>query len=281
MAEVADIATPDTKPVKPGWNYRSMFWWLVVIAYGVANIFLHQEVNPLAARLIDVMGLSQFLWTTRILTLAGALLILFLRWDFLRKAGRLKRVLILIPLGVVLDLSLIIYSSDRVHYPQYALLTWIAYYATGEALPAALLSFLFGYVDEAHQHWMIYANDPIAYFDWNDIVLNLLGVIAALVVLPEGTIRRVPKRNLFAAIVLWIVAMSLLVFLLNPDPVLMRAHSNNSFWLTSNIKTHYHVLNALEGTILLGLCWIITIGYYWPDRARNRAHEEACLIQTR
>jgi hypothetical protein len=71
----------------------------------------------------------------------------------------------------------------------------------------------------------------------------------------------VSKRNIAAAAMVWISLMILLVFLFHPDPVLMRAQESNSFWLTSNIKTHYHVLNALEGSILLGVAWIVTIGF--------------------
>ena len=269
MTTVADSVKPEVKAAKRGWNYRSALWWLVVIAYGIANIFLHKQVNLVAARLIDLMGLSQFMWTTRILILAGALVILFFRRNFLRNPARLKRVLIFISLGVVFDLSFVIYASERVHYPQYALLTWIAYHAIGKPLPAALLSFLFGYLDEAHQHWIIYANDPTAYFDWNDNFLNLLGAVSTLLLLPEGIIRRVARRKIFAAIGIWVLAMSLLILLFNPDAPLMRDHHSNSFWLTSGIQTHYHVLNALEGTILLGVAWIIIIGYYWPDKSHE------------
>jgi hypothetical protein len=64
--------------------------------------------------------------------------------------------------------------------------------------------------------------------------------------------------------------MRLLVFLLNPDAMLMRSHQDTSFWLTSNIRTHYHVLNALEGSILLGIMWILVFGYYWPSRQKLR-----------
>jgi hypothetical protein len=258
MPEVAVAAAPETRRVAA----HSALWWLVVIAYAVANIFMHEQVNRLAEVLIQIMGLWPFFWMTRILVVLGAAVILFCRRDFIREPGRLKPVLVFIVIGVVLDLSLVIYASERVHYPQYALLTWLAYRATGQPVPAALLSFLVGYVDEAHQHWMIYANDPIAYFDWNDNVLNLLGAVSALVLLPGGGTRKIPYRKVLAAGVLWTAAMSLLIFLFRPDPVLMRAHTDPSFWLTSNIKTHYHVLNALEGTLLLGFSWIVTFGYY-------------------
>lgn len=244
-------------------------WWLFVTAFGVGNILLHEQANDLARQLVRAMGLSLFLWSTRLLALAGAITILFfLRRGFLSNPDRLKKLLIFIPFALTLDLSLIVYPSERIHYLQYGLLTLIAYKAIGKALPAALTAFVFGYLDEAHQYWFIYAHDPTVYFDWNDIVLNLLAAIIALVfLLPEAEpVRKIPKRNVFAALVVWILADSLLVFLLNPDQYLLGNESRNSFWITSGINTHYHVLNAWEGTIILGIILIITLRYYWPDQ---------------
>ena len=117
----------------------------------------------------------------------------------------------------------------------------------------------------------LYANDPIAYFDWNDVVLNLLAALGGLVLLPQENVRKVPTKRILAAAGAWTLGMSLLVFLLNPDPYLMRSQKTDSFWLVSSVKTHYHVLTATEGTILLGVVWIVTAGLYWPDRSRAPA----------
>jgi hypothetical protein len=269
MAVVAEAGKPDVKRERPEKRYRLAFWWVMVIAYSAVNILAHEQVNDFAKWLIQVMGLSPFFWSTRILTVAGVLVILFCRRHFLRQRERLKAVVLFIVIGLALDMSLVIFASERVHYPQYALLTWIAYPAIGKPLPAALLSFLVGYVDEAHQHWIIYAKDQTAYFDWNDNVLNLLGAVSTLVLLPEGSIRKSSKRSILAATVIWIATMVLLVWIFKPDAALMRAHHSSSFWLTSGVNTHYHVLNALEGTILLGVSWIVIIGYYLPADAQG------------
>jgi hypothetical protein len=260
MPDVADVIKADAVPRQR--NLRSVIWWLAAIVYSFVNILFHEQVNQIFEWLARVMGISLFLWSMRLSAVAGATMVLAFRRKFLKEPGTLKSVLIFVPLGMALDLSLVIYPSERIHYPQYAILTWIAYKATGAPVPAALFSFVVGYVDEGYQHWVLYAKESIAYFDWNDIVLNLLGVLSALVLLPRGTTGKVRHRKMVEAAIFWTLLMGLLVFLLNPDPVLMRAHKDISFWLTSNVKTHYHVLNTLEGTILLGIMWIITIGYF-------------------
>jgi hypothetical protein len=258
--------------LKPASNYRPYLWWVAALAWGVANILFHKQANDVARRLVVVMGLQVFLWSTRAAFLGGAVFVLVFRRNFYRDSQIFKRLLIFVPLAAALDLCLVIYPSERIHYPQYAVLTWLAYKATGQAFPAALMSFIFGYVDEANQHWMLYANDPTAYFDWNDIVLNLIAALAGLVLLPQAArvsnLSNLPTRTIAAAAAAWALGISLLVFLLNPDPYLMRNQKGDSFWRKSGVETHYHVLTASEGAILLGVILIITGGFYWPDRPR-------------
>jgi len=180
-------------------------WWLLLAACGFGNILFHEEANEMAEQLVQLLGLSLFLWSTRLLALTGIAALFFLRRSFLRNRTRLKNLAIFVPLALTLDLSLIIYPSERIHYLQYGLLTWIAYKVIGKALPAVLIAFVFGYVDEAHQYWVLYAHDPSVYFDWNDIVLNLMAAIAALLLLlPEAKPERnMPKKHIFIAMVLW------------------------------------------------------------------------------
>src|SRR6267142_1604820 len=270
MSKAAEAETPASETGRSGWNTQPFIWWLFLIAFGAGNILLHEQANDIARRLVQSMGLSLFLWSTRLLAVAGAMAALFLGRRFLRNRARLNRLLLLLPVGLILDLSLLVYPSERIHYLQYGILACIAYKATGKTLSAALIAFIVGYLDEAHQFWVLYANDPTVYFDWNDTVVNLMAGIAAVVVLlPEEPVRRLPVRRLFSAIMLWILAASLLVFSLNPDQYLLGNQDRKAFWITSGVETHYHVLNALEGTIILGIILILTIGYYWPDPSRS------------
>ena len=262
-----------------GWNFRRIFWWLFLVAFGAGNILLHEQANEAARQIVRLMGLSPFLWSTRLLAVAGVTTVLFfLRGRLFRNRAKLKRIAMLFPFALALDLSLIIYPSERIHYFQYSMLTWIAYKAIGKPLPAALMGFLFGYLDEAHQFWVLYANDPRVYFDWNDVILNLMAAVAALVVLLPEThpVRKVPKQCVIAAVALWIVAAALLVTALNPDPHLMGNQNRSSFWITSGIATHYHATTALEGTIIVGIILILTVASYWPAlSSRDVARETA------
>ena len=252
-------------------NYRPVMWRLFFVTYGLGIILLHRQANLLAGRLIEFLGLPSYLLSTRLLASAGAvttLVFLGKNLSKLKDRARLKELLIFVPAALTLDLSFISVPIERIHYPQYGLLTWIGYKATGKPFNAAVMAFVIGIADEAHQYWVLYANDRIVYFDWNDVVLNLIGVLAALLFfLPREPASKAPKKYLFAAIVLWILTVNLLVLLLNPDRYLFRDDpykGSSSFWITSNINTTYHVMNSSQGLTFLGLVLILIIGYWFP-----------------
>src|SRR3989304_7259919 len=116
MPDVAEVAKLER-------NYRAAVWGLFAIAFGLGNILFHEQANDMARRLVGLLGLSLFLWSTRLLALTGAIAVLFfLRRSFSRTPARLKKLLVFIPLALTLDLSLVVYPSERIHYLQYALL---------------------------------------------------------------------------------------------------------------------------------------------------------------
>jgi hypothetical protein len=164
---------------------------------------------------------------------------------------------------------------ERIHYVQYGIIAWLGYKAIGRPLPAAMMAFVVAVLDEAYQYWVLYAGDRIVYFDWNDIVLNMIGVLIVLLFfLPaEERTGKMPAKPIVAAIIFWILTAGLLVFLLDPDRYLVRTDpykGAGSFWITSNINTNYHVMNALEGLVFLGVILILTIGYYFQASAVSR-----------
>src|SRR5947209_13860242 len=106
----------------PGGSRR--LWWLAAIAYGLANILLHEPANDIAKRLVVVLGLQLFLWSTRAFFLAGAVLVLFLYRHLLRDSQPVRRLLVFIPFPPALALSLVICPRARIPYPHYPLFAW-------------------------------------------------------------------------------------------------------------------------------------------------------------
>jgi hypothetical protein len=244
----------------------------MTIGYMMGIVLMHRAVNELVDQVKNILGLPSYLWMSRIagiLAIIGVLLWLFRKIE--RNPAKLKMVFVFIPLAIVADLSLVVVPIERIHYLQYALLTWLCYLATQKALPSALMAFFVGVLDEAYQYWVHYADNLNVYFDWNDIALNLIGVVAVLFLfLPESKPReKWLAKPAVVAIIGWVMMVHLVVSLFNPDQYLVRKDpykGSSSFWITSNINTRYHVMNSLEGLLALGTVLILTMGYYLPNR---------------
>lgn len=101
-----------------------------------------------------------------------------------RRGGRLRHAVLLaivIALMYYTDRWLIVNNMERIHYPQYALLALLfGLTLRSEVLIFFLTSFA-GVVDEFLQYVM----NPLKsnYFDFNDIVLNILGAAAGTVLM--------------------------------------------------------------------------------------------------
>src|SRR5262249_10701332 len=197
---------------------------LLLIGYVLGTLLLHKRGNDFAGSLVVAFGPARYRAGVRSLSIAAAAIILPLVVRSVWKdPKRLRHFLLLLPVVLIIDQTMMSVPLERIHYVQYGFLTWLCYKAVGRPFPAALLAFLIGYVDEANQFWVLYSGDPIQYFDWNDIALNLVGVLAALILfLPRQPLRRFDGKRVLAAIATWVAAVLLLVSFYKPDRYLFR-----------------------------------------------------------
>jgi len=100
------------------------------------------------------------------------------RWGALR---HLSILLLLVALMYPTDYYLIVNNIERIHYPQYAMLALLLGLSLRNEMLIFFVTTFAGFVDEFLQFVM----DPMKsnYFDFNDIVLNILGAAAGVVLL--------------------------------------------------------------------------------------------------
>ena len=237
--------------------------WIVLIGYVLCTLLLHKRGNDFAGSFVIAYGPRRYREGIQVLTiLATSVVLPFLIRNLWRERDRVKYLLALLPVALIIDRTMISVPFERIHYLQYGFLTWLCYLAIGQPFAAALMAFLIGYVDEAHQFWVLYAGDPIQYFDWNDISLNLLGALGALYFfLPLTPIRKPSIIPLLTTIAAWVFAVLLLIALYKPDRYLFRDDpykGKQSFWIAETDRS-YHVMNAAQGMIFLGTIWIIAL----------------------
>ena len=116
--------------------------------------------------------------------LLGVAAFLFARVAFVHRWRALKHIcifLLLLALMYGTDYSLVVNNIERVHYPQYALLALLLGLSLRNEMLIFFVTTFFGFMDEFLQ----FAMDPMKtnYLDFNDIVLNILGAAAGVVLL--------------------------------------------------------------------------------------------------
>lgn len=252
------------------WTSRSILWTLLTAAYSVTVVLMHRQANLMAGRLSELWGMSLYLFGSRVVAVIGGILVLLL---LIRGRGlfesrtRLLSLLVFLPVAAVFDQALISVPIERIHYPQYALLAWMAYKATGRPFSAVMIAFLVGYADETFQYFVLYASDRFVYFDWNDILLNLTAALGVLLFfLPEiPPPREFPRKKVIRGLLIWVASVGLVTTLWDPDRYLL-GNQGDAFWVVTNIDTTYHVVKAREGLLLLGMILIVAVGYYMAPR---------------
>ncbi len=246
---------------------RRFFAWLLLTAYVLATVVLHRKVNVFIGSFATSYGLETYTKGVKWLSYAAGLIVLaFTVRNLLKDRTRVRQLALLIPIALIIDMTMISRPIERIHYLQYGILTWLCYNAIPTPFTAAMVAFLIGYVDEAHQFWVLYADDPSQYFDWNDVALNLLGVLAVLFIfLPRQPTRAISKRRVVAALALWVMAAGLLVWYFDADRYLFRNDpylGSKSFWILSYVGYRYHIMDAFQGIVFCGVVLIPIVSSY-------------------
>lgn len=271
---------------------RPLIGWTLAGAFVALNILTHDAVQAVAAwagTVLTIERLSRYV-TIGGLLLGAALVALGRQRLRVHRGARLLAAygLATLVLMLVSYNTLFMINTEAIHFPQYALLGMLLFPLVGRFAETITWVTLFGAFDEAWQYWVLNDGLGFVYFDFNDIVLNLLGgafgFLLALVLLGDAVEEndegygwrdfvRSPAFRATAAFVLAGAALWLAGWLtLFPDPaawiVLARSGPRATFWETSYWGKTTHVLLPLEGLLLIA----VLLGLYLPLDRRLRLH---------
>lgn len=240
---------------------------LLAACYFLALVFFHNIATAVADWLKYKMGLpvyNLFLLSTGILI--GLLTVIFL-WKKIRSYPERK----IFFFGFLLTLFLIfqafftmmVVNMEAIHYIQYALLAILLLPLTKRFEDAFILATVLGIGDEIFQY--LFLNPDFKYFDFNDILLNMLGAGSGLLfiaVAGKFEIKR-PRRWYHSSSFLFILFVILLGTLIAyGKPVsffpagaddschwfsLYREDLPDTFWTPLYENRHYHIFRPREG----------------------------------
>lgn len=272
-----------------GWGASHRATLAVIVAvYFVVNVLTHDKVQAVALALIDRLTIrGANLAVAAVGTLVALVALPWLAVRIRRGAlAGIKAFYVTATVLLVLASGSLLFAinSESIHFVQYGLLALLLFPLVGRVGETIVLVTLLGAVDEGFQYWVLHRNWGV-YYDFNDVVLNLLGAAIGMMLLvvaagPEDgsslatdySTSRMLRSGAFRTLgALGIVAAALLLSgLLAVDAasdasawaVLRREGSPNprSFWIKPEWGRSYHILSPVEGV----LTTVLLMAFYLP-----------------
>ena len=114
--------------------------------------------------------------------------------------------LILIAVNVIM-----VVNVEIIHIAQYCVMAILIYPLLRNFNLVMLSATLLGALDEAYQYWYLFP-EKSDYFDFNDVIINFLGVLLGLIILRSQGIKQAPDNRPWYRSSTFIISSSIVVF---------------------------------------------------------------------
>ena len=267
------------------WLEEHPFWnWVIAISYYLLVVLPHEQVGLIISKVFEPFDRSTYdlivlVMALIIFSLFFYLLIVSVKKDFQsNKQTSALQIFYLIStciFSVCAWYYLIIVNIELIHFIQYAGLAILLFPIVQHYSATIFWVFLAGAVDEAYQYFYL-APDRTNYYDFNDVVINLLGGVWGLLWLWSSNIFPVVKnkKNRIPIIISAVVILLSLIALFSSGTLALYPSSNGEtalyllsktppiqgFWSLVYPDVVYHVIKPVEGVILILLLFLFYSG---------------------
>lgn len=276
---------PDMSKIsaRSGWSVW-MYVLLTVIAssYFIWTVVNHQRIGSLLANTFNINDPVSY---NRVFLQFGVLFLGAYLAVTIPFYLRSKRYLALGYLFLTITLTaacvpwLIVVNSEIIHFAQYALLGVLLFPLIRSYWLTVVVGTLLGAVDEGMQYW-VWTPD-MHYFDFNDVLFNLLGTVLGVLLIGAWLGRYSPGRSqwrtgwLILGSIILLTALGWLTQWLdiypdptNPAPVQLIREAEKEFWTVLPPHRRFHVLRPGPGAAVILLMLAIFMGL---DRALSKS----------
>lgn len=233
---------------------------LILAIYCIAVILPHEVVGLFIMRFLEKLPRAEMARTviTVGLGLVGLLSIPF--WLKLRKHPGWKQILLFLSITVILVVLtytyLFVLPTETAHFPQYAMMAILLFPLTWRFDETLIWATLIGAIDEGYQYYIL-SPERTNYFDFNDVVTDLLGAALGLIFLwaflrgENKPLRSILRSPAWKALGLCCLLMILLhLFGENTLASLIR-EPEPAFWTTLRNGIRFHVLRPFPGLAII------------------------------
>ena len=263
------------------WLFKNKLWnALILLIYYLAVVLPHKKFGAfLNGTVIKFLGINNNTPEGRqqynVLAISIALIILIAALYYFFKALRtvtdrtkiLSLMVFNILLAAIIVRFLFVVNIEFIHFPQYAVFAILIFPIIGNYQSTLIWTTLFGMLDEAYQYFYLAPKDT-SYYDFNDVLTNLVGAVFGLLLLraykiEEFAVFRLRTSSFRYGILLIVLLIAGLHFLdiLSIYPSDEHVYHivrelPGSFWSKAHPNVVYHVVRPLEGTLLTIILWI-------------------------
>lgn len=253
-------------------NDRIILSLSLLIIYYLLVVLPHKEVSDFFIRLVD--GVPRNVYQTAVLLVGLVLLVVYVFFvvrNILVREWKKNIIFYLFStlLFVVLSFKIIIvHNIEIIHFAQYAGLAILLFPIVKRFGDTIFWATLLGFIDEAYQYLYL-KPDGTDYFDFNDVILNLLGAgLGVLLIFSSGFyLLRIHRKKWYrSAVNITLIFLIIAVLILFQTSVISLYPSEDGsycsfilikiqetgFWKpVTSLDTRFHVVRPLEGTIII------------------------------
>jgi len=263
---------------------RKLINLLLLFVYYLLVVLPHEQVGLLTVKIFGgferdtynliVLVISLSFLAVAVITLAKKMLI------HSQKKLILFYLLSTIGFATLCVNILFVVNIEVVHFFQYAMFALLCYPLTLNYNQTMLLSTLAGALDEAYQYFYL-APQRTDYFDFNDVVINLIGVAFGLIIIKiyKPLSNAISFKQFFSSpAFILLLLTSVVICIAIITNVLGVYHTNieaqfilvkkafSSFWITVHPNITYHVMLPFEGLFVTIGLWL----FYYPLGKENK-----------
>jgi len=235
-------------------------------------VFFHDEATQLAIKFRKQVGIDNY--NLLISLVAGTALVMLLVYTFYHimksqsKAIKISYLFLSCFLMVLFYRTALVYNIEAIHFAQYMMLAILVFPLLRSYGETVFWVSMMGILDEVYQYLIL--TPDFSYFDFNDVVLNLIGAGLGVVIVFISSDYPSMKYLIFRKPSFWffllffaVVSISIFsgVFALYPveanatgnEPflILNRSAPEANFWTKLGHGRVYHIIRPLEGVIIM------------------------------
>ncbi len=265
---------------------------IVLLTYYLLVVLPHEQVTLFIEWFIEVTSWEVY---QRIVSISG-LLLFFLSLFFIirniqhndNKMLTITYLVITVLMMIVSFYILIIFKIEIIHFAQYAALAILLFPLTKKFSDTMFWATIMGFIDESFQYFYLTLQGT-DYFDFNDVILNLIGAGFGIVFIYSLGFR--PVKDVFvkwykSPVFITIITIIITIFVLIQSSIMAVYPSDNKantvillvktttqgFWVhTEYLNIKYHIVQPLEGCIIISLLMAF---YFLLDLKWNKKNKQ-------